>query len=104
MLDEKITKKCAKAFLETTIILQLKKKPMTGYELIKHFSREFHVVFSPSVVYLALYSMEREGLVFQKVIRRSRIYQPTKYGLKVADQTSKKVDEITLLMKSLLKG
>jgi len=90
MAYNRLVEKLTKENLWLYIIYLLKKKPMYGYEIVKHIREKFN--FSPALIpiYVVLYKMEREKLIrrvkngdsFQNLSRRN-YYIVTKKGLEI---------------------
>lgn len=102
--DEKIREKCLRAFLDLAILARLRNEPMSGYEITIGFMKKFSIIVSPSVVYSALYSMEREGLVIGVARRRGRVYELTEEGRKAIEKTRNSVAEMQNFMRIIIVG
>jgi len=68
-------------FMDIIILRLVRKNYCTsGYDLIRYFHRQFHLLVSSGTVYSILYSLERKGLIEGSSDGRRRIYKLTKTG------------------------
>jgi DNA-binding PadR family transcriptional regulator len=58
----------------------------SGYELVKYFHHEFHMLVSSGTVYSMLYSMERQGFIEGNSDGKKRVYKLTKHGEEFLNQ------------------
>jgi len=72
--------------MKLAIVARLGNSPMSGYEMTIRFMRELDIIVSPSVVYAALYSLEREGQIVSTKQRKGRIYDLTEKGRETAEK------------------
>ncbi|MBS7633511.1 PadR family transcriptional regulator [Candidatus Bathyarchaeota archaeon] len=78
---ETSTREIIKKFLDLIILGRLgDNSPMSGYDIIKYIHQRFHILQSPSTVYSALYSLERQNLIQGKTIQGKRAYRLTPQG------------------------
>jgi len=93
-----------KDFLDVLILVKLMnlETPLSGYDIIRFFNKEFNTLISSGTIYSLLYSMEREGLVRGVLIGGKRVYAPTEKGKEVAKEVSNASDEILSLVKKIL--
>jgi len=56
---------------------------VSGYGVIKHIHRKFHVLPSAGTVYSLLYSMERKNLIKGNINQGKRMYKLTSQGEKL---------------------
>ncbi|HDD69432.1 MAG TPA: PadR family transcriptional regulator [Candidatus Korarchaeota archaeon] len=71
--------------IELLILLQLKRKPMYGYEIIKELKKVFEGVWEPKTgtIYPALRRLETRGLIKTELIDDREHYYLTERGEKV---------------------
>jgi len=67
-------------FMDILIMTRMRKKTVTGYDMITYFHERFDFLVSPGTVYSILYSMERDGLIEARNEDRRRIYSLTPKG------------------------
>jgi DNA-binding PadR family transcriptional regulator len=79
ILDQ-MHRKIVKNFLDLVILMELRKRSMSGYDLTSLVHNKFHVLMSSGTVYSYLYSLERNGLVKGERGQRRRVYTLTKTG------------------------
>jgi len=103
MLDERIRRDCLKSFIELAIIARLRNNPMNGYEITIRLMKELDVIVSPSVVYAALNSLERDGQAVSKKQRRGRVYELTQNGRSTAEKIPDEIAVIQSFLKVLLR-
>jgi DNA-binding PadR family transcriptional regulator len=77
---------------------------MSGYEIMICFVKKFGIIVSPSVVYSALYSLEREGLVLGIIARRGRIYGLTQEGRRSIEKTRSSIAEMENFIRLIIGG
>jgi DNA-binding PadR family transcriptional regulator len=89
----KIHKKLVKHFLDVLILMKLKKRSLSGYDVIAFVHNEFGTLLSSGSVYSCLYLLERQGLIKGEWAQRKRMYTLTDKGEKTvkAISDSKKV-------------
>jgi DNA-binding PadR family transcriptional regulator len=90
------------AFSDLAILAALKNQAMTGYGINNYFMKKVGDTASPSMIYAALASMEREGWI--KCIRDKggRVYDLTNEGIKIGNDINNRVQEIKLFIDKLL--
>ena len=69
-----------KEFMDILIMTTMRKKEITGYDMLTYFHKKFDLLVSPGTVYSMLYSMERNGLIEARSEDRRRIYSLTPKG------------------------
>jgi len=70
---ENLRGRVIKSFLDILILSQLKKTPMSGYDLIAFIHKKFDLLVSSGTVYSTLYSMERAELIKGVFDERRRV-------------------------------
>ena len=67
--------------IDVFVLVELKKKSMSGYDVISMLHKKYDILVSPGTVYAMLYSLEREGLIEGRWDERKRVYGLTSIGL-----------------------
>ena len=84
-----------KGMLKFMIILELKSKPLHGYEIIKRIeARTGFWKPSPGTVYPVLKNMVDEKIIYYKTEGKKKVYYLTKKGRYIAKKISKKRKEM----------
>jgi PadR family transcriptional regulator PadR len=86
-LEEGITGRHVKAFLDLLILAILNGKPMYGYKIIAAVHKEFGVLLSPGSLYPLLHALEEKGMVESQVQEGRIIYSMTSNGKKIFQNT-----------------
>lgn len=86
------------------ILMKLRQNPMSGYDLVKFFSKRFHLFISSGTVYSTLYYSERQGLTESTEDRRKRVYTLTDEGEERVKTFLKAKDKILALVLELFIG
>jgi len=73
-------KRIVKNFLDMVILMELRKRSMSGYDIIAFIHNKFHMLMSSGTVYSHLYFLERNGLIKDKWAQRRRVYTLTEQG------------------------
>ena len=92
-----------KNFMDVLILAELRKRPMSGYNVIEFIHNKFGLLVSSGTVYSLLYSLEREKLIEGKWNERKRVYVLTEKGEKTIKAILNANDQIEGFMASLLK-
>ncbi len=69
-----------KNFSDIFILTELRKGPLSGYDVIEYIHNKFHILMSSGTIYAVLYSLEREGLITGDWSQRRRTYNLTPKG------------------------
>jgi DNA-binding PadR family transcriptional regulator len=69
-----------KNFSDILILAELRKGPLSGYDVIEYINNKFHILLSSGTVYAILYSLERDGLITGNWNQRRRMYNLTQKG------------------------
>jgi len=96
--------KIVKNFLDTIILMELRKHSMNGYDVISFVHNNFHMLLSPGTVYSYLYSLERSGLIKGELAQKRRVYTLTPKGEETVDELLDSKDKILGLMLSIFVG
>lgn len=93
-----------KSFLDMLILMELSKRPMSGYDVVVFIHRKFHILISSGTAYSHLYFLERKELVEGSWAQRKRIYKLTKRGKETVKTILNLKDKILGLMVNLFIG
>ncbi|MEM2937165.1 MAG: PadR family transcriptional regulator [Candidatus Bathyarchaeia archaeon] len=99
----KIHERIIKTFMDIIILAELRKGPMSGYDVISFIHNKFHLLVSSGTVYSLLYSLERNGLIEGTWDERKRVYKLTDKGAKTIETILNANDKIKNFVASLLK-
>jgi len=106
-LEGKILKKMheriIKNFMDIIILAELRKGPMSGYDVISFIHNKFNLLVSSGTVYSLLYSLERNGLIEGTWNERKRVYRLTDKGAKTIETILSANDKIKNFITGLLK-
>lgn len=88
LADKKITEnilkevreRALKCFLDIVILIELEKKPLSGYDVISVIFRKYRFLISAGTIYSLLYKLERNGLVEGYSNGKKRLYRVTDKG------------------------
>jgi len=79
ILDQ-MHKRIVKNFLDIVILMELRKRSMSGYDIIAFINNKFHMLMSSGTVYSYLYFLERNRLIKGEWAQRRRVYTLTEQG------------------------
>jgi DNA-binding PadR family transcriptional regulator len=99
----KIHERIIKTFMDIIILAELRKGPMSGYDVISFIHKKFHFLISSGTVYSLLYSLERNGLIEGTWDERKRVYKLTDKGAKTIEAILNANDKIKNFVTGLLK-
>ena len=85
-MSREIRYKCVRSFLEFIILGLIKKKPISGYDVITYIYDRFQILLSPGTVYPTLSALEEQGYITSFNEARKRLYTLTKKGESVINQ------------------
>jgi len=77
---EKLHERAIKNFMDILILTEMKKRSLSGYDVIGLIYKRFGLMVSSGTVYSLLYSLERDGLIKGVGNQRKRIYALTEKG------------------------
>lgn len=100
----KMHERIIKNFMDIIILAELRKGPMSGYDVISFIHNKFDLLVSSGTVYSLLYSLERNGLIEGLWDERKRVYRLTEKGAKTIEAILSVNDKIKNFITSLLKG
>jgi DNA-binding PadR family transcriptional regulator len=69
-----------KSFLDMVILMELRKRPMSGFDVVTHVNNKFYMSISLGSVCSYLSFLERRGLIRGEKARKSRVYELTEQG------------------------
>ncbi len=92
-----------KCFSDILILSELRKGPLSGYDVIEYINTKFHVLLSSGTVYAILYSLERNGLISGSWDQRRRMYHLTPKGEDTLKAILSTNDKIETILSSLIK-
>ena len=84
-LLRQLRKRTVKNFMDILVLIELKKAPMSGYDVITSIFDRFNFLPSSGSVYSLLYALEREGLIKGGWNGRKRIYTLTPKGEEIVE-------------------
>jgi DNA-binding PadR family transcriptional regulator len=86
-LEERITEKHVKTFLDIVVLALLNGEPMYGYKLIAAIHREFGILVSPGSFYPLLHFLEDNKLVESSFNKGKIVYKVTPKGKEKFEKT-----------------
>lgn len=93
-----------KNFLDFIILMELRKRSMSGYDVVSFIHGKFHMLLSLGTAYSHLYILERNGLIESKWVLRKRVYRLTERGKVTVKAFLAAEDKILGLMLNLFVG
>jgi len=90
-----------KRLIDVFVLVELKKKSMSGYDVISMLHTKYDLLVSPGTVYALLYSLEREGLIEGRWDERKRVYGITSLGLQNECLLKAAGEEVQLLLANM---
>ncbi|MBS7608699.1 MAG: PadR family transcriptional regulator [Candidatus Bathyarchaeia archaeon] len=99
----KMHERIIKNFMDIIILAELRKGPMSGYDVISFIHNKFNLLVSSGTVYSLLYSLERNGLIEGSWDERKRVYRLTEKGAKTIETILNANDKIKNFITNLLK-
>jgi len=97
-------KKIVKSFLDMVILLELRKRSMSGNDVINFVHNKFHMLLSSGTVYSYLYFLERNGLIKGEWAQGRRVYRLTEQGKENVKALLNEKDKILGLLLNLFVG
>jgi len=73
-------RRIVKNFLDMVILMELRKRSMSGYDVVAFVHNKFQMLLSSGTVYSYLYFLERNGLIKGEWAQRRRVYTLTERG------------------------
>jgi len=84
-LFSQLRKRTVRNFMDILILSELRKAPMSGYDVITSIFDRFNFLPSSGSVYSLLYALERGGLIEGGWSGRKRIYTLTSKGEEISE-------------------
>lgn len=100
ILDQMHTR-FVKNFLDVVILIELRKRSMSGYDAISFVHNKFHILLSSGTIYSNIYFLERNGLIKGEQIQRRRVYTLTDKGKENVETFLKEKNKILGLVLNL---
>jgi DNA-binding PadR family transcriptional regulator len=100
-MAEKLRSRLIKEFMDILILAELKKDPMSGYDVIEFIHNKFGILMSSGTVYSLLYSMERDDLIRGVQNSRKRVYKLTEKGEQNTKAITKANQEIQNFLRNM---
>jgi len=101
MLVEKLRKRAIQNFMDVLILTEIKKGPLSGYDVIGLIHQKFGILLSSGTVYSLLYSMERDGWIKGVWNSRKRVYELTEKGERDIKVIAKANEEVQNFLKKI---
>ena len=98
---EKLRRRAIKNFMDILILTEIKKRSLSGYDVIAHVHKRFGILVSSGTIYSLLYSLERDGLIKGAWNQRKRVYELTEKGEKNIKLITKANNEIQNFLKNI---
>lgn len=99
-----IHRRIVKDFLDMLILMELRKRSMSGYDVINFVHNKFAILMSSGTVYSLLYHLERNGLIKGEWNQRKRVYTLTKRGKETVRTFLNAKDKVLGLFLNLFVG
>ena len=99
-----MNRRIVKNFLDLVILMELRKRSMSGYDVIAFVHNKFGMLLSSGTIYSYLYFLERNGLIKGEWVQRRRVYTLTEQGKENAKTLLNAKDKILGLLLNLFVG
>ena len=103
MILKTMHRRLIKNFSDIFILSELRKGPLSGYDVIEYINNRFRILLSSGTVYAILYSLERDGLITGNWTQRRRTYTLTPKGEHTLKAILNTNDNIETVLANLLK-
>ncbi len=100
-LLSQLRRRTVRNFMDIVILSELRKTPMSGYDVITSIFDRFNFLPSSGSVYSLLYALERGGLIEGGWNGRKRIYTLTSKGEEISESTLGLCAKIESLMTNI---
>ena len=87
--------------MDILVLTEMKKRSLSGYDVIGLIHKRFGVMVSSGTVYSLLYSMERDGLIRSVGNERKRVYELTEKGEQDIKVITKANEEIQNFLRNI---
>jgi len=101
--SKKMRRRMVRNFLDVLILAEMRKGPLSGYDVMTFVHDRFRFLLSSGTVYSILYSLERNGLISGASVQRKRVYRLTDKGKATIREVMNASDETRYLVSELLK-
>jgi len=91
-----------KELLTVVVLLELRRRPLSGYDVMLLVFERFHVLLSSGTVYGCLYALERQRLIEGYHMSRKIVYRLTAFGLSEVDEFRSSKAQIAVLVSTVL--
>ncbi|MFQ6073625.1 MAG: PadR family transcriptional regulator [Candidatus Bathyarchaeia archaeon] len=98
---ENLRRRAIKNFMDILVLTEIKKRSLSGYDVIAQIHRKFGILVSSGTVYSLLYSLERDGLIRGEWNQRKRVYKLTEKGEQNIKVITKANDEIQEFLRNI---
>ena len=92
-----------KSFMDVIIMTEIRKGPLSGYDVISYINAKFNLLVSSGTVYSLLYSLERNGQVEGVWKERKRTYKLTDKGEETISTTLSAQEKIKAFLSDIFK-
>ena len=96
-----LRKRTVRNFMDILILSELRRAPMSGYDVITSIFERFNFLPSSGSVYSLLYALERADLIEGGWNGRKRIYTLTSKGEEMSESTTTIYDKIESLITNI---
>lgn len=103
-INPTVQKRTLKAFIDLAILRALTRQTMTGYGINGFFTQKLGLTASPSMIYVSLSAMERQGWIKCARNRNGRAYGLTDKGKKIIDKMPNIAEDIQTFVRILLRS
>ena len=100
-IAEKLHRRTIQNFMDILVLTEMKKRSLSGYDVIGLIHKRFGVMVSSGTVYSLLYSMERDGLIRSVGNERKRVYELTEKGEQDIKVITKANEEIQNFLRNI---
>ena len=93
---EKMRRRIIKNFMDILVLMEMRKHPLSGYDVMRLIHNRFDAMVSPGTIYNMLYSLERDGLIKGVENQRKRVYSLTEKGeqsIKIMAKANKEIQD-----------
>lgn len=100
-MAERLRRRVIKNFMDILVLTELKKRTMSGYDVIGLIHKKFDVLMSSGTIYSLLYSLERQGLIKGVANQGKRVYELTEKGKQEIGIVTKANEEIQNFLRNI---
>jgi len=103
-LSIKLHERLIREFLDFLLLIELKKRSMSGYSALSHIHNKYDYLVSSGTVYSLLYSLEREEIIKGSMNGQKRVFELTTKGEKMIDTILAADDGLLGIVKNLVRS